>query len=312
MLYFVTDPEYTKHAPDRDYKESALRVVSICDALEKAQLLTPVNSLKPRMATEEELLLCHTSRYIQKVQEETHCIKGLYTKSLSTGDTVISHNSYDIAKLAVGGALTGIDQIFSKPGSRVFCILRPPGHHASAARGAGFCIFNNAAIASRYAQKKYGIERVLIVDWDVHHGDGTQAIFYDDASVFYFSTHEEGNYPGTGKTEERGEGNILNVPIAPGNDSREKVLGAFQGPLLEQMTRFKPELVCISCGFDAHEKDPLGHFNLKDEDYFKLTGIVQQIAQKYAQGRIISILEGGYNLEAIATSSIQHAKALSQ
>jgi acetoin utilization deacetylase AcuC-like enzyme len=175
----------------------------------------------------------------------------------------------------------------------------------------GFCLFNNGAIGARYVQKRYGIERVLIVDWDVHHGNGTQEIFYEDASIFYFSTHQYPLYPGTGSREERGRyENILNVPIAANDESRERVLEAFGEPLSRAMEKFKPQFVMISAGFDAHERDPLGGFNLRDEDYEELTKLVKKIAKEYAKERLISVLEGGYDLLALSRAADQHVAAL--
>jgi acetoin utilization deacetylase AcuC-like enzyme len=232
---------------------------------------------------------------------------------LSTGDTGISRASFESALLAAGGALTGIDLVIQHPGSKVFCIVRPPGHHACSTRGMGFCLFNNVAIAARYAQRKYGLGKVLIADWDVHHGNGTQEIFNNDPTVFYFSTHEKGLYPGTGTEQETGEGAAkgtkLNYPILPGKQARKEVLHAFER-LRERMKDFKPDLVLISAGFDGHEADPLGHLNLTDEDYFHLGSILSSIADEHAQGRLVSVLEGGYNLSALMTASVAHVNGL--
>ena len=175
----------------------------------------------------------------------------------------------------------------------------------------GFCLFNNVAIAARYAQETYNVKKVLIADWDVHHGNGTQEIFYSDPSVFYFSTHQEGIYPGTGKREEVGAGNICNVPIKGGTGSRNLVLRAYEEELFAAMEIFKPDLILLSAGFDAHKNDPIGGMDLLTEDFTELTHSIKKMAHKYCEGRIVSFLEGGYNLEALAASVCAHVRELS-
>jgi len=194
-----------------------------------------------------------------------------------------------------------------------FCIVRPPGHHATPNRGMGFCLFNNIAIAARYAQRKYGVERVLIADWDVHHGNGTQDIFYEDGSVFFFSTHQSPWYPGTGDPDERGAGAgagaTLNCPFAAGA-GREEIVGAFGDALRPSMDEFQPDLVLISAGFDSRLGDPLGHFRLVDADFRELTHLVMEIADKYAGGRVVSVLEGGYDLRGLTHAVGAHTHGL--
>jgi acetoin utilization deacetylase AcuC-like enzyme len=220
-----------------------------------------------------------------------------------------------VARYAVGGILEAIDYVVLERVKNAFCAVRPPGHHASAMVGKGFCVFNNVAIGARYAQKKYGLKKILIADWDVHHGDGTQAIFEEDTSVFYFSTHRYGRgfYPGTGSAQETGEGGtILNCPIIPsqGISPRKEVLRAFHTLLPQAMETFRPNLVMISAGFDAHVKDPLGGFDLVEEDFAELTAITKKIAETYASGHLVSVLEGGYHLEALASSVCAHVREL--
>lgn len=310
----VVHPDFILHLTSRGHPEAPARYTAIISALQKAGLLKPSNTWLAPLASADDLLLCHSKRYIDKVAEEVELAKTLGLNdgslTLSTGDVQICPASMEIALRACGAVLSGIDAIFSNQAARVFCPVRPPGHHACPEQGMGFCLFNNIAIGARYAQKKYGMKRVLIVDWDVHHGNGTQDIFWKDPSVFYFSTHQLGIYPGTGKADEKGAGNILNVPILGGAGARLKVLEAFRGKLVEAMDHFRPELVMISAGFDGHREDPLGGFDLSEEDFGELTRIVREVALKYSNGRILSVLEGGYDLVALGNSAVAHVSNL--
>ncbi len=234
--------------------------------------------------------------------------------TLSTGDVQICPKSYAIAKLASGGVFTGVDLVMKDIVKRVFCNVRPPGHHACQEVGMGFCLFNNVALGARYAQKMYGVERVLIVDWDVHHGNGTQEIFYRDPSVFYFSTHQKGIYPQTGSQDEKGDGDAvgttLNVPIPGGGGSRKAVIRAIDEQLIPAMERFQPQLIMISAGFDGHKDDPIGGFDLETQDFALLTKKICALANKCCDGKVVSVLEGGYNLSAIAESAVAHVQAM--
>ena len=200
-----------------------------------------------------------------------------------------------------------------KKAGNAFCIVRPPGHHAGPARGMGFCLFNNIAIAARYAQRRYGAERVAIADWDVHHGNGTQDIFYTDPSVFFFSTHQSPWYPGTGAADETGEGAgkgfTLNCPF-PAGSGRDQILGAFREKFAVRMDSFRPDLVLISAGFDSRQGDPLGHFLLSDADFSDLTALMLEIAGKYSGGRLVSVLEGGYDLNGLSRAVAAHVHSL--
>lgn len=313
-LVIIYHPDFKLHLTGEGHPECVERMDVILDGLQQQGLMHAENRMLAEPVPLSAVSSCHQESYIDLVHKEClrvkqkgippgHCM-------LSTGDVFISPNSYAVALLAAGAGIVAVDQVMKGLTRTAFCVIRPPGHHATSSQGMGFCFFNNAAIAARYAQKTFGIKRVLIVDWDVHHGNGTQEIFYSDPSVFYFSTHQDGIYPGTGHRQEVGVGNILNFPIAGGKNSRLQVLKAFEEDLPLAMERFKPELVLISAGFDGHKKDPLGGFDLETKDFARLTVVVQKIASQYCQGRIVSLLEGGYNLEALAESVCAHVHVL--
>jgi acetoin utilization deacetylase AcuC-like enzyme len=232
---------------------------------------------------------------------------------LSTGDTDIDRSSWRVAKHAAGGVLDAVDAVMDGRARNAFCVVRPPGHHATASRGMGFCLLNNIALAARYAQRRYGVERVLIVDWDVHHGNGTQEIFYRDPSVFFFSTHQWPLYPGTGRADETGagagQGTTMNFPFPAGSGRRE-ILSAVEDALMPAADLFRPDLVLISAGFDSRSGDPLGRFTLTDEDFADLTQRVMELADRHAGGRLVSMLEGGYNIEGLASATAAHVKVL--
>lgn len=322
-LSFITDKAFLLHLTGPWHPERPTRLTVIENAIDHYNFSPPLLRIPPRTAQEEEIALCHSKAYIDLVKHETSQIHPLNLPDdgsiwLSTGDAPICSKSYEIALLAAGGALAAVDAVLRNTSLRAFVSARPPGHHAHQSLGHGFCIFNNIAIAARYAQKKYGIKKILIADWDVHHGDGTQAIFYDDPSVFYFSTHRYGYgyYPGTGSAAETGKGDgkgtTLNCPfvIEDGDSPRLSILNAFQHALPKAMEAFKPELILISAGFDAHIKDPLGGCDMSDADFAMITEEVKTLANKYCHGRIISILEGGYSLEGLASATLEHLKCL--
>lgn len=304
----------TQHDTGEGHPESGGRYVAVEKALRLGGLKRRDNSLPLRVASYEELELCHGRGYIDLVERECAGVIPGRHSFLSTGDAVICSRSYEVVKVAVGAVLQAVDAVLQGFTKRAFCAVRPPGHHACGDRGMGFCLFNNAAIAARYAQRRYGIERVAILDWDLHHGNGTQEIFYADPTVLYFSTHQGGIYPGTGFAEERGfgegMGTTYNFPIEGGLRSRLEVIEAFDGPLSKAMEAFRPELIVISAGFDAHVLDPLGGLNLESADYATLTDLVVAIAGRFCQGRLISVLEGGYHLGALAASVQAHVQRL--
>jgi acetoin utilization deacetylase AcuC-like enzyme len=272
-------------------------------------LPAPVAEMPPRAANLDELALCHTRAYIQTAGRDVAA--GRHT--LSTGDTDISKGSFLAATHAAGTLLTAVDLVAKGEARNAFCVVRPPGHQATPDTGMGFCLFNNVALGARYAQHRHGFGRVLIVDWDVHHGNGTQDIFYADPSVLFFSTHQSPWYPGTGALHETGEGaaegTTINCPF-PAGSGREQILGAFQKRLIPAAEEFQPDLVMISAGFDSRGGDPLGNFLLTDQDFSDLTNVVLEIADRYAGGRLVSVLEGGYNLNGLTAAVRAHCLAL--
>jgi acetoin utilization deacetylase AcuC-like enzyme len=226
------------------------------------------------------------------------------------GDTSLSHGSWEPILRGAGGACAAVDEVMTGKASNAFVATRPPGHHAETATAMGFCFFNNAAIAARHAQAKHSAERVAIVDFDVHHGNGSQEIFWSDSTVMYCSTHEMPLYPGTGAKLETGEhNNIVNAPLSAG-DNGTQFREAMQSRILPRLVSFRPDLIIISAGFDAHARDPLANLNLIETDYLWVTKKIMDIAGKYAGGRVVSVLEGGYDLEGLAKSVAAHVAAL--
>ncbi|MCP9815588.1 histone deacetylase [Synechococcus sp. GreenBA-s] len=305
----VFDPVFGLHDTGAGHPESPQRLEALIQGLETAGLRQRCRAIAPRPATDAELLRCHSRRYLQTVQRDI----AYGREQLSTGDTPLGDHSEEVARLAAGGLLAAVEAVQAGEVANAFAAVRPPGHHAEPERGMGFCLFNNVAIAARHAQAALGVGRVLIVDWDVHHGNGTQAIFWDDPSVLYFSVHQWPLYPGTGAASQRGggagEGFTINCPLPPGS-GRAAVLGALRQQLLPAAEAFRPELVLVSAGFDGALGDPLGDFLLLDVDFGELTRLVRGIAERHAGGRLVSVLEGGYDLAGLARSAAAHVAAL--
>jgi acetoin utilization deacetylase AcuC-like enzyme len=309
MTALSADPICRDHLVGRPHPERPERFDVVVDALRRAGSLDGMLRLDARAATEDELLLCHTPAYLRVAQDDVASGR----RYLSTGDTDIDGRSWVVALRAAGAALNAVDAVVTGRARNAFCVVRPPGHHATASRGMGFCLLNNIALAARYAQRHHGLERVLIVDWDVHHGNGTQEIFYSDPSVFFFSTHQWPLYPGTGRADETGEGaglgTTMNFPF-PAGSGRAEILGAVENALMPAADRFRPDLVLISAGFDSRIGDPLGNFTLTDSDLIDLTRRVTEIADRHAAGRVVSMLEGGYDLAGLASAAAAHVGAL--
>jgi acetoin utilization deacetylase AcuC-like enzyme len=307
----VADPICKEHLTGPDHPECPDRYDAVFLALNRSGLIDHLQKIPCRSALDGEVLMCHTPDYLALVKNETSSGRTW----LTTGDTEISPRSLDAALYTVGGVLNAVDAVCRGNMKNAFCLVRPPGHHASADRGMGFCIFNNVAIAARHAQQKHGLERILIVDWDVHHGNGTQDIFYEDDSVFYFSLHQHPLYPGTGSSVEigtgRGRGATMNVPL-PAGSGRHEVLSAFERYLLPAMEAFKPDMIFISAGFDSRVGDPLGGLTLTDDDFAEMTRVLIALAAQHAHGRIVSVLEGGYNLGGLAAAAMAHVRALTE
>lgn len=317
---------FIEHITGKGHPESPKRIEVIEQILRKNQLMHEENTVKPRQATQKEISLCHDLSYQKELLKQINHLQNHACSSFNNGqwkvdhvpgDFIISSKTYDTSLYAAGAPLTAIDYILDEKNntSKAFCIVRPPGHHAHQHTGSGFCVFNNIAIAAKYLTSQYNFNRVLIVDWDAHHGDGTQKLIENDEKIFYFSTHKNTNrgfYPGPQWGQEKDNGrNILNCPVSGSpEESREQIFVAFKNKLIPAMDLYKPDFVLISCGFDAHEDDTLVGLGLKTEDYAEFTRVCINIADKYAKGRIVSVLEGGYNLQAISDAARAHVETL--
>jgi acetoin utilization deacetylase AcuC-like enzyme len=301
---YVHHPIFTEHLVPSGHPERPDRIRAIEEALSDERF----DGLLRRMAPSADLdvtTIAHDRAYVDLIRGNVPA-EGFVRLD---ADTFMSPRSLEVALHAVGGACLATGEVMRGDAANAFCAVRPPGHHAESDRAMGFCLFNNAVIAARHAQKAHGAERVAIVDWDVHHGNGTQAIVWSDPTILYASTHQMPLYPGTGAPEETGIGNIVNVPLSPGSGS-EAFQRAFLDRVLPATDGFAPDLIVISAGFDAHRRDPLAAINLVEADYAWATEALMEIADRRCQGRIVSLLEGGYDLEALAASVAAHVGVL--
>ncbi len=296
-------PIFLEHVTPSGHPERSDRIRALNVALEHPNFERLDRRQAPQ-ANEDAVLLAHPEEHLiavmRQIPEEEDKINQL------EADTYASQKSLQAALTGIGGAMAAIDDVFRGKADNVFVASRPPGHHAEKMTAMGFCFFNNAAIAARHAQKAHGAERVAIVDWDVHHGNGTQDIFWDDPSVLFCSTHQMPLYPGTGAKDENGaHGTIVNAPLSP-NVGSDHFREAFKSRVLPALNDFRPDLIIISAGFDAHHRDPLAQINLTGEDFDWATGRLLEVADRSANNRVVSLLEGGYDLEGLAESAGMH------
>ena len=308
----VHHPIYEKHDTGPGHPEMPLRYRVVIDALQRDEKLWgSLREITPEKALQGVVQAAHTKDHFKRVE-------GAFANGLDRldMDTTISMKSFDASLYAAGGVISAVDAVMSGEVRNAFAAVRPPGHHATAESTMGFCIFNNVAVAARYAQNKYKeIENVAIIDWDVHHGNGTQGIFYSDPSVFFFSMHQYPWYPGTGSHGETGQGkglgSTMNLPVKAYTNAQDQN-AAFEGAIEEIRSKVKPDLIFISAGFDAHRTDPLGQLQLEDPDYLRMTRVMMEWADEACEGRVVSCMEGGYNLETLGETVRTHVAALAE
>jgi acetoin utilization deacetylase AcuC-like enzyme len=302
---FITHPACLDHLTPSGHPERPDRLRAISRIMEEEKF-RPLQRVEAPRAELETIALCHPMDYVEEIRDATPQ-QGLVHID---ADTAMSPGSFEAALRGAGGAVHAVDEVIGKRASNAFVAVRPPGHHAETTRPMGFCLFNNAAIAARHAQRRHGLERAAIMDFDVHHGNGSQEIFWSDPSVMYCSTHQMPLYPGTGAASERGDHNtIVNAPLRPG-DGGEQFRAAMENIILPRLREFRPELLVISAGFDAHTRDPLANLNFVEADFEWATRQLMEVADQSAQGRVVSLLEGGYDLQGLANSAAAHVTAL--
>jgi len=300
----ITSDTYQNHNTGDGHPEKIDRVTAIIDNFKKLNNKDLIWK-KPSKFDQSLLEITHNSDYINFV-EKSFPEKGL---SFLDGDTIVSPGSKDATSDAVGSIITAIDGVQNKDFKNAFCAVRPPGHHAEKNKAMGFCIYNNVAVGANYLINKYKLNKIAIIDFDVHHGNGTQDIFYDNEKVLYISTHQYPYYPGSGTNDEKGKhNNILNIPLPAGTTS-EEYLNAYES-VLNKIKEFKPEFILLSAGFDAHKDDPLAQLQLESKDFYNITKRTLELSKQYCDGKVVSILEGGYDLLALQESTEMHVKAL--
>jgi len=304
MTLLFTHPSAIEHDPGRGHPERPDRLKAVLRALDEPEF-KPLQRREAPRATVDQLARAHDRRYVE-------ALLAAVPKEGLVGidpDTVMCPESGEAALRASGAVIAAIDAVVAGEDSTAFCAVRPPGHHAEASRGMGFCLFNNVAIGAMHARAAHAFGRVAIVDFDVHHGNGTQHMFEDEPSVLYASSHQYPFYPGTGAAEERGVGNVFNAPLAAGSGSTA-FRHAFERVILPALTDFAPDLVLVSAGFDAHARDPLAQLELGDSDFAWVTDRIREVADRSADGRVVSTLEGGYDLQALAAGATLHVRSL--
>ena len=300
----ITSDTYQNHNTGDGHPEKIDRVTAVIDNFKKLDNKNLIWK-KPNKFENSFLIKTHTSNYIDQV-DKSFPKKGY---NFLDGDTVVSPGSKDASKDAVGSIITAIDGVHKREFKNAFCAVRPPGHHAEKEKAMGFCIYNNVAVGANYLIEKYKYNKIAIIDFDVHHGNGTQDIFYDNEKVLFISTHQYPYYPGSGSEKEKGDfNNVLNIPLEAGT-SAEKYLNAYEN-VLNKVREFKPEFLLFSAGFDAHIDDPLAQLQLSSEDFYKITKRTLEISKSFCNGNVVSILEGGYDLKALQESTKRHVDAL--
>ncbi len=301
---FISAKSSLDHNTGDEHPENKYRIQSILERLKKKNF-SSLEWSEPNKFDESYLKKTHNSLYIEEVKKSFPS-KG---QCFLDGDTVISPGSKKASYDAVSSIISAVDSVKNKKLKNAFCAVRPPGHHAEYNKAMGFCIFNNVAVGANYLIDKYKLQKVAIIDFDVHHGNGTQNIFYSNKKVLYISTHQYPHFPGTGASHEKGShNNIFNIPLPAGTNSDE-YFNAYEH-VLKKLNEFKPEFIFFSAGFDAHKDDPLSNINLKSKDYFEITKRTLIASKDYCKGNVVSILEGGYDLNALAESTEEHIKAL--
>ncbi|MFQ5707348.1 MAG: histone deacetylase [bacterium] len=305
---FVFHEDYLKHDTGMGHPERPERLQALIESLRHDDYLTEFAAIRATAAEVQWIEQVHSLSYIKQIEKA--CTEGQVHLD---ADTVVCGDSFRAALLAVGGAVNACEAVMAGQIENAFCAVRPPGHHAEPARAMGFCLFNNIAVAARYLQDHLGVGKVAIIDWDVHHGNGTQHAFYDDPTVFYCSLHQHPLFPGTGRSDETGSGpaagTTLNFPLPPGCGDREYVK-IFEKDLLPAVRNFGPDFILISAGFDAHRDDPLANMEVTEDGFRQMTAVVRALAQECCSGRVISLLEGGYHLSALAKSVRVHLNGL--